>query len=208
LYELLYLVSGLENADKLVRIELNDTVKGQSGSTLLSAEADWVLWPKVDFCYSAVILCEPETEKGDVAFLVGSDLHWKTDTTMEDAGAGLANTSTNGPHAMISSPIEKGGKTTVAIAHNVADQQVRAIAVDTSGVVHKPIGTSATFAASKGMGMMNVEFDLPLAEIKSLQFQTQKFQPVTFKNVALRHGVKTEVEIPSSVSRPPASEEK
>ncbi|MHC4951009.1 MAG: SecDF P1 head subdomain-containing protein, partial [Planctomycetota bacterium] len=211
LYELLYHVSGLENADKLVRIELNDTVKGQSGSTLLSADADWVLWPKVDYCYSAIILCAPQIESGDIALLIGSDLLWETDTSIEAIeGSTIANTSTNGPNAMIAAPIEKEDRVFVNISHNVTDQQVRAIAVDKSGNIHHPAGTDAMFVPSKGMGMMEIEFDLPVADIQSIQFQTQKFQPLTFKNVSLRPGNQTavEIEVRGAGASPQSSEKK
>jgi len=38
-------------------------------------------------------------------------------------------------------------------------------------------------------------FDVPLADIQSIQFQIQEFQQVLFKNVSLKDGKKTDIKI-------------
>lgn len=192
LYELAFRVQGGGNILARIATDVNG-IRSSSATELLNKEAEQIQPQYKQDCYETVIGCNPDIDQMDITILIGSDLLWKTDTSMEAMeGATLANTSTNGPSAMIAAPIEKDGHVFVNMAIKITGMQFRAIAMDENGKMHISSGSSTV---QQNMGMMEAQFDLPLSEIKSIQFQTQKFQPVIFKNVSLKPGEKTDVKI-------------
>ena len=133
-----------------------------------------------DGCYPLLFSSRQGIKQVDVTILVGSDSAWKTITKMSSVSA---NTFVKGPHVMIASPLEQDGKVCFNIAHDITDQQYRVIAIDRSGKVNTC--STSSIMSNDNITLMTVKFDLLLTELKCLQFQTQKIQAVTFKNVAL-----------------------
>ena len=190
LFELVYRVVGI--SDLLTDIGINDSVRVSSDWSDLTALAEKVRLENPDNCYPLLFSYKKGMEQIDVTILVGSDSSWKTITRMNATkGSNLANTRTKGAHVMIANPNEKDGRTRLNIAHDITDQQYRVIATDKNGMVNT-CSRSSIMSNGNGLCMMDVEFDLPLAKIKSIQFQTQKFQSVTFKNISLRPSVEME----------------
>jgi len=83
--------------------------------------------------------------------------------------------------------------TYVPVAHFYSDRNIRLIAIDNDGDVHVA-GYGGT-GLKVGMKAQTWSFTLALEKIKSIEFQTRPFHYVTFKNVSLRRGKKTKVEV-------------
>ena len=90
-------------------------------------------------------------------------------------------------------PIEQKGQTVLTMVHNLLDTDTRIIAIGVDGKEHTGGGTSAV---QGGMKSVQVKFfKLPLSKIKEFRLQSRLYEEVTFKNISLRPGVKTNVEI-------------
>ena len=98
----------------------------------------------------------------------------------------------------------KDGKTFLPFVHNLQkkrmDQAFQIVAVTNAGGKIKGGGTGS---GGNVLHSATYNFNLPLKEVREFRFQTRPYQWVTFKNVALRPGGKTEVEI--EVGNPEAS---
>lgn len=189
-YELLYRIDGSKNTR--TKILLNEFVKSTSGADKLYKAARGIKLKEPEKYYRSIVSFDKQAKIADIDFVIGDDSKWITDTALN--GDNIANSSTNGPNAMINTPIEKDGRTYVNIAHNAIDKEFRVVAVDKNNKIHHG-ASDATFSNQKGMGSIQAEFNLPLEKIKSIEFQTQKFQRITFKNISLRPDLKTKVQI-------------
>lgn len=92
-------------------------------------------------------------------------------------------------------PIEKKEKTVMTVSHSIDTDvyQVRLIAVDNAG---KEIMTSGSEGAGSDVyRQITMTFNLPIADIKMFRLQTRKYEWITFKNISLRPGVKTDLQI-------------
>jgi hypothetical protein len=70
----------------------------------------------------------------------------------------------------------------------------RVVAIDNDGQTHTPQGQSSL--ASNDLDQITVEFrDMQLKDIKEFQFQVRPYEWVEFKNVSLKPGFKTDVQI-------------
>ncbi len=91
-------------------------------------------------------------------------------------------------------PLEiRKGKVLSRIVNQLGDvADCRAVVLDQQGQLHVPVSWSNT-----GSEVCSCEsvFDVPREKIKSIEFQARRYIPVTFKNVALRSGVDTTVEV-------------
>ncbi|MCE5186195.1 MAG: carboxypeptidase regulatory-like domain-containing protein [Planctomycetaceae bacterium] len=192
IYEIAYNVSGGNRL--LTDFSVNEPVpRVIDWSRIPFSEPDTL---KLNGCLAGLFSLDRVLDKADLMICVGSDSLWQTDTQINRRdGRSLAKTSSSGPHAMISAPIEKEGVTFVHVAHNLTDRPYRIIAVDLNGTIRLHQGGGSKLNQDARLGSITAEFDLPLAEIQAVQFQTQRFQTVTFKNVSLRPGVKTNVEV-------------
>jgi beta-lactamase regulating signal transducer with metallopeptidase domain len=74
--------------------------------------------------------------------------------------------------------------TAIAIAHNVADRDVRVVALDRDGREHLPRSTSG--GGAKHMKMLDAEFDLPPGQLREYQLQSRPVGRFEIKNVALQ----------------------
>lgn len=76
------------------------------------------------------------------------------------------------------------GGTTIAIAHNITDCVVRVVAIDQNGRQHQPKNSSS--GGSGHLRGLDVEFDLPAAQIREYQLQSRPVGRFEIKNVALQ----------------------
>jgi len=130
--------------------------------------------------FSAVLSVEPYVNQVQLDFGVGMENAWETRGRLEGR---IDSTSVTVPDAMFGPAIEKDGRTSLTVAHRILDREIRLIAIDKNGVVHKT--RSSSNRASQDLGSCQGEFDLPLADIASIQLQTQKLTWVTFQNIPL-----------------------
>jgi len=187
-YEVAYRVFGSD--DIAFTIYSNDAVVGYAGPYPLNEKAKGLNTRNADNAYGAIILVKPDAQSIVLEIGAGREPDWKTLCTQ---GSPVDRTSTSGPGVVFQPAIEKEGKTYLTIAHQIKDKQIRVVAVDNSGQLHKPEGVSNT--TSNRLGSCRARFNLPAQKIKEIRFQTQKFQRVTFINVSLKPGVKTDVQV-------------
>ncbi|HUS71786.1 MAG TPA: NosD domain-containing protein, partial [Sedimentisphaerales bacterium] len=188
LYEVVYRLFGSED----IRSEIysNSTITGHISFYPLSKKAENLNIRDDANAYGAILLVKPDAQSIRLEIGAGRDCDWKTLCTQPNP---VDKSGTTGPGVVFQPAIEKDGKTYVTIAHQVKDGQIHLIAVDHSGQIHKSEGFLNT--TSNELGSCQVRFNLPADQIKEIQFQTQKFQRVTFKNVPLRPGHKTDVQV-------------
>ena len=186
MYEVLFSISGPK--EKFVKPLLNDSVKGCNGLEPIGDEAEGITLKDDGLYYSTVLSFEPGAEFGDITLLVGSDDIWKTDTKIEtDSNRNITDKSVAGLSAIITSPIATtDGKVYAHVSYTASDNQYRIVAIDNNAKIHSPASSSSMTRNDTGLTMMKIEFDMPIENIKAIEFQTQEFTEVTFKNVYLK----------------------
>jgi beta-lactamase regulating signal transducer with metallopeptidase domain len=97
------------------------------------------------------------------------------------------------PGAVIHPAREEEGRTVVTVSHQIVDRAVRLVAVDRHGFIRQP--TKRSDGRRDDGGTYEATFGLPLAAIQEVRVEVQKLTWVAFKNVSLRPGQKTEVQI-------------
>lgn len=143
-------------------------------------------------------------ETTDMHFAVSSG-PWQTHYTQECPWDGvIVYTSGIVWHA----PIAQGEKTILSIAHSFFKDQDRLVAIDKQGNEHVGFGPSGSIDGKTSN--MQVTFNIKIDDIKEFQIQTRPYEHYTFKNVSLRPGGKTnmEIETQSSLANPEASGKK
>ncbi|MHB0946386.1 MAG: hypothetical protein ACYC3B_04390 [Sedimentisphaerales bacterium] len=108
--------------------------------------------------------------------------------------SGGATNSNEGDISVIYHPLyEKYGKTFIDVSYGSLKVDIRVVAVDESGKLHANIDK----IGGEGNDFLSYRFafDLPAKEIKSFILQTRAYEWFTFKDVSLRSGVKTDVQI-------------
>jgi len=205
-YEFLYRVSGDE--DLLTNCRVIKPNWGSSGPDRLSEENIKVNYPNPENLYTYVATGLETAEQADVMLLIGSESGWETVTAM-DSPSEKSNMSIN--NVIISAPVEKEGETHVdVLASRTRGQaeQVRVIAIDKEGKLHAGPGwmTNTRLDGTK-VRSIRAHFDMPLSRIASIKYQTQRFTPVTFKNVSLKPGHKTDVEVEGDSSETESGEQ-
>lgn len=105
-------------------------------------------------------------------------------------------------------PYEKDSETLLPVVHTYnRDEKINAIrmvAVTTSGQLHE-----SGYSGKSDQNLANLTYgfhQLPLREIKEFQFQIRPYEWVTFKNVSLRAGVKTEAGVEVQASEQPSAQ--
>ncbi|HUU16914.1 MAG TPA: M56 family metallopeptidase [Sedimentisphaerales bacterium] len=90
----------------------------------------------------------------------------------------------------------------VTVTYTIDKEKVdyRVIAVDQKSNIHTSSGRSGMGSSSWMQTTVHFK-DLQIDEIKEFQFQTRPYQWVEFKNVSLRPGMKTEVQIEDGITR-------
>jgi hypothetical protein len=188
LYEVAYRLFGWD--DILSTIYSNSEITGHISLYPLSQKTEKLNILDAANAYGAILLVKPDAQSIQLEMGIGRDSDWKTLCTQASP---VDKTGTTGPGVVFQPAIEKDGKTHITIAHQIKDGQIRVIAVDHSGQIHESEGFLNTISGE--LGSCQIRFNLPAAQIKEIQFQTQKFERVTFKNISLRPGAKTDVEI-------------
>jgi len=190
-YEFVYRLSG--SPGLLTTLGTNKDFGMGMGPRCLSDTSEKIYLPDKNSLYSYVRESMKALKQGDITILVGNESDWATVTAMESPHE-LGSVHTF--DAIITSPLERNGITYVDVVAPKVTNQARVIAVDKQG--HKHIGrgysSGSTFGSTKVFAT-GVEFPLPLSDIQSIEYQTQDFVSVTFKNVSLQGGHKTAVEI-------------
>ncbi len=141
----------------------------------------------------SVILCvDPMVGQVPLEVGVGMENAWEIRGALEGQ---IDSGSVAVPGAMFGPAVGKDGRTSLTVAHRILDREIRVIALDKSGKVHKPTG----FSAREGpdLGHCQAEFDLPIANIASIQLQTQQLTWVTFPDVPLDPNLSTRVAAPT-----------
>jgi hypothetical protein len=116
---------------------------------------------------------------------------WETLATHTGKGP----TTTGGKMIIFSQAFET--KNSVAITVSAKGDKTRAervVAIDNEGQTHTPQGQSSL--GSNDLDQITVEFDgMQLKDIKEFQFQIRPYERVTFKNISIRPGQKTDVKV-------------
>ncbi len=134
----------------------------------------------------------------DVAVAGGE---WKTVATAKQGNSLLMDNADGFNEPITISPIaERDGRTVVSVSHSMTDQDVRLIAIDTDGKEYphpfQEGSVPGSFSRNFEDGVStSYQFNLPLEKLDSVKLQTRPYSRITFKNVALRPGVKTQVEV-------------
>ncbi len=91
---------------------------------------------------------------------------------------------------------EKDSKTVIPVTHNInrgrEKKALRVVAVTYSG---REVRGSVSGRGGNILSSNTHEFNLPLRDIKEFRFQTRSYEWVEFRNVSLRPGVKTDVQV-------------
>ncbi|MCD6175568.1 MAG: HEAT repeat domain-containing protein [Planctomycetes bacterium] len=133
-----------------------------------------------------------------------SDGPWETNfESIRSKTGGKWGTSSQGRiegGAVFGKPMEEDRKTWLPVTHTMDCKvyDVRVIAVHQDGSLLKPIRTQG--GSTTGATQLTLCFDMPLEYITEFRVQTRKYEWVTFKNISLRPGGKTEVEIETEKS--------
>jgi beta-lactamase regulating signal transducer with metallopeptidase domain len=189
-YELVWRLSSDE--DVVYDVESADQ-KGSAGRDVLHNERGLRSALKNGEFYGAILFFSPRLSQAAIGIGVGLDKNWKTIASLE-GDLSKAASSINNVH--LYPAIEADGRTYIDAAYRFPEgegQAYRLVAVDTSNRQHIMQQGSET----KGRESVHCrkQIDLPLKQIKTIYFQTLPLQWVTFENVSLRPGVKTDVRI-------------
>ena len=90
--------------------------------------------------------------------------------------------------------IEKDGASVITMSHNIQQMHTRLIAIDTNGREHTPDKTSSAGAADFKQSTVTFS-DLPLERVKEFRLQARPNLRVEFRNVSLKAGRKTDVQV-------------
>ncbi|OQA01343.1 MAG: Methicillin resistance mecR1 protein [Planctomycetes bacterium ADurb.Bin412] len=113
---------------------------------------------------------------------------WFTKETRKPDFNGTISTQT----MIWNGPITQDNKTVLHVAHMETDLETRIIAMDKSGNIHTGGSTSG---GKDEFVSAQIIFRLPLSEIAEFQFQTRPYQWLTFQNISLQPGQKTDVQV-------------
>ncbi len=150
-----------------------------------------------DDLFNGVLDTEPGTDRAQIDVGVGLESAWEPLGALDAREPSVAVTV---PGAVINPATEEEGKTSVTASNQFMDRVIRLVAVDKNGFVRKP--TRYSFGRRDDASLYEATFDLPLAEIQSIRLEAQKLTRVVFKNVSLRPGQRTDVQIETESAGP------
>ena len=143
--------------------------------------------------WATTIQVPREQDKLDIKFGIAAGL-W---TTVErSTGNGVQASSGSGGAFTFAKPYESNSSVGITVTHNKNSRKLnyRIVAVDNNSVTHT--SSSSTSSGISTWTQTTVHFtNLTLEQIKEFRFQTRPYQWVTFKNVSLRPGIKTDVQV-------------
>jgi beta-lactamase regulating signal transducer with metallopeptidase domain/tetratricopeptide (TPR) repeat protein len=94
-------------------------------------------------------------------------------------------------------PLEKDGKASIKVAHSYGEYDSRVVARDRNG--NLLISSWSSGGGADDLRTTEYRFPVSLAQIDEFQLQIRPYQWVTFSNVSLKPGVKTDVHIEQTV---------
>ncbi len=155
--------------------------------------------------YGVTLFFSSRLSQASIGIGVGLDRNWKTIASLE-GDISKASSSINNVH--LYPAIETDGRTCIDAAYRFTEgkrQAYRLVAVDTDNRQHVMQRGSET----KGRGDIHCrkKIDLPLKRIKTIHFQIQPLQWITFDNVSLRPGNKTNMEVKVEEPEPVLTDE-
>jgi hypothetical protein len=117
---------------------------------------------------------------------------WRTVATRPaNCPAGMRQVTFPEGSADITDPTQKNGGTQIVVAYDVKDREARIVAVDRNNIEHAPQGV---WGDGKNH-MQQMEFHLPLSQVREFRFQVREYEAIEFRNVARVPEQKTNVEI-------------
>ncbi len=120
---------------------------------------------------------------------------WKTFATYQADETAAQEKEEGGKKVTFQPPVEKGKETILVVFENFSHQNIRVLAIDKAGQEHTATHSGGPSHGATGFTAGNYIFPVPLKDIKEFQFQTQPYHLVTFKNVSLEPGKRTEVKM-------------
>ncbi|HUW18598.1 MAG TPA: M56 family metallopeptidase [Sedimentisphaerales bacterium] len=100
-------------------------------------------------------------------------------------------------------PSQVNSEAMIEVAHPFVEDAVRIVAEDKSGRVMTAHGSSG--GGTSLWGAVRVTFGIPLSQISKFHIQTRPYRWVEFKNVSLKPGLRTNVQV--EVSKHPTNEQ-
>jgi hypothetical protein len=89
----------------------------------------------------------------------------------------------------------------VTVTHNFVNVEPRVVAIDAGGAEH--IGQARGSSAARNFAQLNVLFDVPLDQLKTLDFQTRVYDHIVdFRNITLDPKQHTNVELIMQPAKP------
>ncbi|UCF43774.1 MAG: hypothetical protein JSV99_02260, partial [Planctomycetota bacterium] len=115
---------------------------------------------------------------------------WKTVVTHHGKGMSMKE------GIAFASAYQSNGATRIVVTDSLGNELVqRVVAIDNSGNTHPSRGSSGS-VSNQNLRQTTANFpDLKLNRVKEFQFQTRPYECVEFKNVSLRPGLKTHVQV-------------
>jgi hypothetical protein len=129
----------------------------------------------------AVAIATPAADK-EMTFRCGvASGRWNTVVTTSPGGN--ADLNIDDQKISVSAKVEKNGKHSIDVVHNVSDAIVRVIAVERDGTEH--LESSSEFRSREGAEEFTASFQLGAKDIESFCLQTKPYEWAEFKEVIL-----------------------
>jgi hypothetical protein len=107
---------------------------------------------------------------------------WRTEVTGGPEGGSAQGRETL--NVIFGNAREDRGKTSVTVSHQESGDDLRVVAADRDGKEHAP--SRAGELGVKGYRQLEVEYDLPLSQVKEFRVQSRPFEWAGFEDVALK----------------------
>lgn len=189
-YEIAYRIAANEGVVYEIKA---DNQTGSAGTDILKEEKQLLSEFNNGQYYGGVFFIPQNFNKTDVRIGTGLEKNFKTICTQE---GDVSKTMVNCENVFLYPAIEAEGKTYISAEYHFTEGRkdaFRLIAIDTNDKQH--LIKQGMRSESKQMVHCRMSIDLPVKQIKSIHFQTQPLQWITFKNVSLVPGQKTDVQI-------------
>ncbi|MHC4646833.1 MAG: M56 family metallopeptidase, partial [Planctomycetota bacterium] len=183
LFEVVYRVQPGKGVQS--RIDRTEAIPGSFGPYPIERETEGVSEFAKDSLY-AYVPVKDGLDRIDLPVLCGTERGWQWHARIESP---VDHAGMNTDKVNLSARAGKGDRTIAFVTHRIFDEELRVIAKDKSGQIHKPVSDKRK--AMTWAGSITAEFDLPVTEVASIEVQTQKFDKVVFGNVSLKPGAKT-----------------
>jgi len=152
-------------------------------------------------------ICLPDSLDTCVVKVLVASVEWRNLVESSGTLSGSSSYGTEYGGLSFSKVFERAGQISVIVSHSVTGEfEKRFVAVDKHGQVHKSKATDT--AGSGDFEQMTVSFEMNKDDIAKFIFQIRPYETITFKNVSLKPGYKTDVKIEVEKSVVPVAGEK